>query len=170
MEKMGELRKQKHDLFVSIDLDNTLPISDASGAIALLDQLAGRDTLRLEPPVGRNPFYKAFLPREDWRKRTERISQPLELLVELKEGKATGTLTHIKQVWKPGVAQPELTISEVPIDSAVDLKTKAAQFKSDLPVLLIFAPAAAPVGPVLDLIAEVREDFPILYFYSGKPE
>ena len=59
-------------------------------------------------------FYRAFLPRESWRDRKERLSQPFE--VRFVDGKPS--LTVIKEDWSdPNATDPKLIESIQPFES-----------------------------------------------------
>ena len=87
----------------------------AANALAMLDSRAVRIN-GFEPG---ELFYRAFIPLEKWRDRSERLTQPLE--VRLTDSSATFTV--IDEDWNVEGLDPKLTPRSVTFDEAKAVKT-----------------------------------------------
>ena len=70
------------DAFVSFSWDVAATLRDIAAAarlLAALEDAEARTGVRIDAPPPGFPFCKAFLPRDEWRDRAKRFSQPCEL-------------------------------------------------------------------------------------------
>lgn len=158
------------DPYLTISFDDALPQSRAREICAALQMIEGEKGVRLEPPPPGQIFYKSFLPDEKWRERRTRLSQPWELHVGAapRDGGAPSLkLVQILEDWSdPESLDPKLTVREHPLKDAAELPVKIRELGGGLPVLLIYAPAAAPLGDFMPAVRLVRESQPIVYVFA----
>lgn len=158
------------DPYLTLSFDDALPQSRAREICAALQMIEGEKGVRLEPPPPGQIFYKSFLPDEKWRERQTRLSQPWELHV----GPAPRTgdepalkLVQILEDWSdPKSLDPKLTVREHPLQNAADLPGKIRELGGGMPVLLVYAPAAAPLSDFMPAVRLVRETQPIVYVFA----
>lgn len=98
-------------------------------------------------------FYQAFLPKEQWRDRRERLTQPVE--IRLKDGQAVYTL--IDEDWKVEGDDPKLTPREVPLAEAVKAKCDTC---------FIYAPATTKLAELYRLKRDFPPSFRNWYIYT----
>lgn len=118
------------------DFPPTMSVEEAqklAGALALLDS---PDTKVNGFKEGQF-FYRAFIPREAWRDRKERLLQPYE--VRFVDGKPA--LTVIKEDWSDeNSTDPKLTVIEATFESVKN--------KTDIDTCFIFAPKSMKLEEV----------------------
>ena len=130
----GETNGGKHE--TTPDFPPTMSVGDAiklAGALEKLDSPATKVNGFKEGQF----FYRAFVPRESWRDRKERLSQPYE--VRFVEGKPD--LTVIKEDWSdPDSTDPKLEVSKATFESVKD--------RTDIDTCFVFAPRSMKLSEV----------------------
>ena len=130
----GDTNGGKH--VMTPDFPPSMTVADAAKLASALAQLDSPDTKVNGFKEGQF-FYRAFIPRESWRDRKERLTQPYE--VRFADGKPS--LTVIKEDWSdPDSSDPKLTVSEATFDSIKD--------KSDVDTCFIYAPRGMKLAEV----------------------
>jgi len=155
------------DPFVTIRLDDNLPLDavrDFCKTIALLDLFNG---IHMEPPVDGHLYYKAYFPPERFLDRKQRMSQPFELVLVKNDGEITGTLQHIKQIWKDDAAYPDLVVTDHPVASPAELRTALNNVSSELPAILVIAPTDMTHGEVMKYITPALSTHPLVHIFTG---
>lgn len=147
----------KQDVFLKVRWDDDVSMRDIRSLSRLLEKLdsAGQG-IRIDAPPKGFPYAKAFLPRDEWRDRTKRFSQPCELRLETDEnGTQTVTLVQITEEWKDEQIKPDLSFAEHTVAKPEDLPRLLEKYApKDLNVLLVFVPGTLPYGtlrPYLDV-------------------
>jgi hypothetical protein len=117
-ERLAALARTGRDPFVKLTLDETLAAGMVRELARVLNMVEGSGGVRIEAPPAGQPYYKAFLPDERWRKRLDRPSQPWEVrVVRTPQGGWRCTLVQILEDWsKEGQLTPDLTPTEFPFD------------------------------------------------------
>ncbi len=158
------------DPYLSLHLDDALPLARAREICASLKMIEGEKGVRMEPPPPGQIFYQSFLPDEKWRQRKTRLSQPWELHVAPPPragGEPSLKLTQILEDWSDAASlDPKLTVVEHPLRSAVQLPGKIRELGGGLPVLLVYAAAAGPLGDFMPAVRLVRDTQPIVYVFA----
>lgn len=130
----GETNGGKH--VMTPDFPPEMTVADAAKLASALAQLDSPDTKVNGFKEGQF-FYRAFIPRESWRDRRERLTQPYE--VRFVEGKPS--LTVIKEDWSdPDATDPKLTITQATFESIKD--------KADIDTCFIYAPRTMKLAEV----------------------
>lgn len=147
----------KQDVFLKVRWHDDVPVKDIQSLCGLLVKLddAGQG-IRIDAPPTGFPYAKAFLPRDEWRDRSKRFSQPCELrLADNEDGTQTATLVQITEEWKDEQIHPDLTVTEHPFAKPEDLPGLLEKYApANLNVLLVFVPGTLPYGalrPYLNL-------------------
>lgn len=155
------------ELHLRLDLApelNTRQIFTLASALSLLDNEAG---IRVDPPAGRQLFYRAYTPRPEFRDRRERPFQPWELYLT---PSATGDgwsarLVVLEEKWPEGKTEPDLVETPVPVTDPAALRELVAGRDFVPSVLFIFAPAELPHGEAQRWVEPVRSTFPVVYVF-----
>lgn len=130
----GDTNGGKH--VMTPDFPPSMTVAEAAKLASALAQLDSPDT-KVNGFKDGQFFYRAFIPRESWRDRKERLTQPYE--VRFLDGKPS--LTVIKEDWSdPDSSDPKLTVSEATFDSIKD--------KSDVDTCFIYAPRGMKLADV----------------------
>ena len=130
----GETNGGKH--VMTPDFPPEMTVEAAAKLAAALAQLDSPDTKVNGFKEGQF-FYRAFVPRESWRDRKERLVQPYE--VRFVEGKPD--LTVIKEDWSdPDATDPKLEVSKSTFESVKD--------RTDIDTCFIFAPRSMKLSEV----------------------
>jgi len=122
----GETNGGKHEM--TPDFPPEMTVGEAVKLANALSQLDSPETKVNGFREGQF-FFRAFLPRESWRDRKERLTQPYE--VRFVDGKPS--LTVVKEDWSdPGATDPRLVAAETPFE--------AIRGKTDNDTCFIYAP------------------------------
>ena len=167
--RLQEIRKAGQDPYVSFSWDGAVPCGDLREAAQLLQMLdadSGAGIRVVEPPAG-FPFYQAFLPRDEWRDRARRFSQPCELRLSLDEsGAASAVLDVITETWPDEALKPDLSVEEIPgvTPEALPglLRAKAIP---DLKAILVFVPSALKWSDLAPFLAACADTHPLVQIF-----
>lgn len=100
-------------------------------------------------------FYQAYLPKEQWRDRRERLVQPVEVKVT-----ATNVVTTvIDEDWSVPGPDPKLTPRVVDFDKAFAEKGKSVN------VVFFYAPGDIKLGRLYELKKRIPDSFKNFYVY-----
>lgn len=162
----GTARDEGRDPFVTLYFDHALPVKTVVDLCRLIDTLDVPRGIRVEPPPDEHIYYRAFAPNPAWRDRDERVTQPYELELELQDGKARGTLRHLKTEWDTGTTEHELTISETPVTGPEELAAAVQKRKPGMEALFIEAPGRMRYGTLLEFTAKARAIYPTVFVFT----
>ena len=167
LEEVRRLNEAGRDPFVSVVFDDALAIGPIRDVCAVIGAAETEKGMRIEPPAGKQLYYRAFLPNESFRDREARIAQPCELRLRREKDGIRGTVTRIHADWKGESLKPKLTLThtDVPDPAALPGVLKA----TGLQVLLVFAPADLTYGELLRFIQPVRETHPLIHVFIDPP-
>ena len=130
----GDTNGGKH--VMTPDFPPEMTVADAAKLASALAQLDSPDTKVNGYKEGQF-FFRAFVPRESWRDRKERLTQPYE--VRFVDGKPK--LTVIKEDWSdPDATDPKLNVSEATFESVKD--------RTDIETCFIYAPRSMKLAEV----------------------
>lgn len=150
------------DVYTTLQWSDTLSLSQMQDFCRVLKLLDVDSGIRVEPPMDGDPYYKAFLPQEDWRDRTKRFSQPCELRFAV-DGSAT--LVAIQEIWKDEAIKPELKIEEIPGVTVETLPQLLKDKGPELSVLLVFAPGTLEYGQLRPFLKAVKNTHPNIHIF-----
>ena len=160
-------RERKQDSYVSFSWDSAVRLREIAAAARLLSALENAEEetgVRIDAPPAGFPYYKAFLPQEEWRDRAKRFSQPCELRFA-PEGKGA-TLVRIDEKWAGESLEPELSTEEIPLDGPAALPAALkANSPENLRVVLVFAPASATWGEIAPWLDAARPTHPLVQIF-----
>lgn len=163
------LSEQGRELFVTLDMDDAMPLKQAITVARVFGMLDGKG-IKLDGKTSQGLYPRAFLPQEKWRERKDRNPQPFELHVtQDAAGKISKTLIFIEEDWTVEGLDPKLTPKEYPFDKWEEFpawvaKTGGADCKVSL--LFVFAPAELPLGKFMPGVRAVSEQLPVVYIFG----
>jgi len=157
------------EAFVTFQPDDALSIAALQKVARLLDKLDTERGIRVEAPLKGHPYFRAFLPNEQHRKREERPSVAAELFLENAGGGVTGTLVLVSMEWKGQDTAPTFSETRVPLPRA-DKLIPALIAQEEVPaVILIFVQPSMKYGAFREFIAPLLQRKMILYVFIQKP-
>jgi hypothetical protein len=158
------------DPMVSLSLDDALPLARAREVCKVIQKIEGENGVRMEPPPKGQIYYKGFLPDEQWRDRAKRLSQPWEFHVgRMSPTNAVPPLHLVKIIedWSdPNSMDPRLTPVTYPLRSFDAMPGTMEKAGHGLPVLLVYAPAEAPVGSFMEGVRKVLDTHATVYIFA----
>jgi len=160
------------DSFVQLMFSTALPLKTAKALCGILATIETEKGIRVEPPEPGTLYYKAFMPNDDFRDRSRRPSQPLELYLQLKDGQPVATLVRIDQLWRDDTVYPDLRVQPHPLKGPADMPGKLKELNSEIPVILVFAAENVKLSQLVEFLAPgILKDFPTVHiFLDAAPE
>lgn len=162
----GVAREDGRDPFVTIRFDEALPVSTVVDFCRLVDTLDVPPGIRVEPPPQGQIYYRAFAPNPAWGDRDQRVTQPYELELEIKDGEPRGLLRYLKPVWEAGSTKHTLEISETPVKTARELAEAVRRRKPGMEALFVETPGNMTYGALLDFTRQARQVYPTVFVFT----
>jgi hypothetical protein len=161
----GRMTGRGMDPFVVVVPNADLPLAGVHTLYRFLSELDTGRGIRIEPPARGHLYYKAFLPNEQFRRREDRPSQPLELRLYSNDTSVTGMLYTIEQHWNDEDLTATLDITPIAIPSQDALAQYLADLEEEVPVMLVFAPEDMAYGALLSYIRPMIDTSATLYVF-----
>jgi len=133
---LKKLSEEGCELDVTPSFSGELTLSDAVIAANALSMLDSRK-VKINGYKDGEIFFQAYLPKESWRDRTQRLCQPPEV-----HFKADGTcvVTEIQEDWSgEGTLDPKLTIVDHPFKSDAEAAGKIGDLSERTQTVLVYA-------------------------------
>lgn len=156
------------DAYVSFSWDDAAPLADLRAVAQLLRMVDTEETgIRVDEPPAGFPYYQAFLPRDEWRDRSARYSQPCELrLARAEDGSVAATLVAIGEIWKDDALKPDLDVKELPVAGPDEFRAALAEKgPAGMKALLVFVPGDLPYGALRPYLDAVRSTHPLVQIF-----
>ena len=152
------------ELDVQPDFPANLTIKEAAAAAAVLRELDS-PAVKINGFVDGQLFYLAYLPRESWRERKERLCQPPEVHLA---ADGTARVTEIKEDWSGDDVQlePKLIVTEHPCADIPAAAKLASQLAAATSTMLVYAPGDAPLGKVYEFLKHADKGVLNWYVFS----
>lgn len=174
------LVEQGHDPFVTLQFADDLTVGTAHQICKLLSSIDTATGIRMDPPPAGHLYYRAFMPNEKLRERRNRVVQPWELHLTLADGKLTGKLVAIDQIWQENKLKPDLATKETVVADAnalvAELKKdtearKKAKKSPRLAIILVFSPVTVTHAQLINFVGPAQKTHPIIHIYPvPKPQ
>jgi len=166
---LREQTEQGREPFVTLDMDDALPLTKAVDVARVFAMLDGKG-IRLDGRTEKGLFPKAFLPQEKWRERKDRNPQPFELHVSKNDaGKISAKLVFIEEDWTVEGLDPKLTPKEYPfekVDEFAGLIEKTGGPESKVIILFAFVPKNMTLGEFMPYVRSVSSRLPLVYVFG----
>lgn len=123
------------------------------------------NSVRVEPPLENQLFYKAFVPDPRFRNRDNRPSQPIELHLRKDGGEEpAATLMELTEVWSDA-QQPAIIETRIPLENPQSFVSYLEDPEKQRPVLFVYAPPSLLHRELKSWTAPVLEQFPVVFVY-----
>ena len=158
-----EAAKPGVQLDVTPSFSPELTIAEASGASAALSTIDSR-ICKMNGFPEAELFYQAYLPKESWRDRKERLCQPPE--VHLKPD-GSCAVTEILEDWSgEGTLDPKLTIKDYPYDADAKAGELVAKLAARTQTVLVYASSETKLARLYALKAAIKEPVRNWYIFT----
>ncbi len=164
---LSEIRASDRMPFVQLELAGDVPLNEIRDLSRILQRLEQDQEVQVEPPPEREPYYRAFIPREQHRERANRPSQALEL--NLQHGDTPDALEvvlkEIRDVRERREDEPLLEVTPHPVESPSDLVALVETIHHRLPVMIVFAPEDLLYERLLEWIQPIMDRHPTIHIF-----
>ena len=151
--------------YLTFHPEESLTMVSLQKVARLLDKLDSEHGVRVDAPPPGHPYFRAFLPNEQHRKREARPALAAELILENGATGATGTLVLVSMEWKGDDSTPTFSETRLPVPTAAQL-IPALTSKEDVPgVILAFVPPSMRYGAFREFVAPLLQRKTILYVF-----
>lgn len=160
--------------YVEVRFNPALPLGDVKTACRALSELEGNDGIRIEPPPAGHAYYKAFMPREDFRTPQGRPSQPWE--IHLKAGGEGMVVEAVltRADFGEDIMNPTYTSKTYPVESAKAIGKRLAEIEEEVKaeelmiprVLIFFVPTGMAYGDLTAIMSPLLAECPIVYVFG----
>ena len=151
--------------FVTLIPDDQISIVALVKVARLLGSLDNERGIRMEPPLEGHPYFRAFIPDERHRCRSQRPAQASEFHLAETNGVTTGEWVWVDSDWKGDDSDPTYRETRVPVASPEAL-TAILKAKEDKPVVvLIFAPRTLRYGSLRSFTRPLLKQNMIIYVF-----
>jgi len=158
------------ELFVTLALDDDLPLSKAADVARVFWMLDGKG-IKLDGRSEGGVYPRAFLPQEAWREHEGRIPQPFEIhITPNADGTFAKKLTFIEEDWNVEGIDPKLTPKDYPFsawDELPALITTAGGEDNKVTLLFVFAPSSAPLKTFMPAVRTLSTRLPLVYVFGN---
>ena len=158
----GQLAEAGHDPYVTIHLDDGLPLRTVREFYELIMSMDIETGIRVEPPPEGQLFYRAFFPDQEWRDRENRLGRPWEFHVEAARPLG-GTLILPADDIDDNDGKGDL---KFPVKSAEQMAKVLAE-KSDRwsQTVYVFTPEAVRYGDLMSFIRPSMKTHSTMYVF-----
>ena len=153
---------------VTLRFDDRLTVKAMAELAPVIAAIEGEDGIRVDGPPDDQLYYKAYQPKPEWREREKRLMQPYELRIE-RDGEIgwRKTFVHIHEDWNDETSlDPKLTVRPSPLQNWDELVEHVETLGRGQGVLLVFAPADAPISVFMEGVRRVKKTLPTVYVFA----
>ena len=152
------------ELDVLPDFPASLTVKETAAAAAVLRTLDS-PAVKVNGFVDGQLFYLAYLPRESWRERAQRLCQPPEVHLA---ADGTARVVEIKEDWSGDDVQlePKLIVTEHPCADVAAAAKLASKLAAATSTMLVYVPGDAPLGKVYEFLKHADKGILNWYVFS----
>jgi len=163
-----ELVRAEREPHVTMRFDDRLTVKAMTEVVPVILAIEGDNGIRVDGPPAGQLYYKAFLPQPEWREREKRLMQPYELRIARDgEGGWSRTFVKIHEDWSDETSlDPILTVRPFPFQDWSELAGHVEKLGRGQGVLLVFAPADAPLSAFMEGVRLVQGTLPTVYVFA----
>ena len=179
LERLVGMNKEGQTVVLDLAFGDALPIAQVSKTCTLMAMMETKGILRIRPPPTGELYYRAFLPNEQWREPAGRPTQPWELRLTRKGGKAAGQLVLNEIGGKDEEGETKFTRRVVALEAPTDVRKQLdADIKARLvagtpplpAVLLVFVEPGLTFADVRSFVAPAQTTHGTVYVFVMRPE
>ncbi|MGA0333294.1 MAG: YdjY domain-containing protein [Kiritimatiellia bacterium] len=163
--RKGEIHYLQPDFGPDLRLDQ---FTSLSRELQLLENHL--ESVRIEPPLPGQLYYKAFVPDPRYRSRENRPSQPIELHFRKSGGEDWNvTLMELEEIWDPN--KPTVVLEErIPLANPEAFESYLQDPQKRKPVLFVYAEKSLTHRELQAWLGSTTHRFPIVYVYLIEDE
>jgi len=166
LSRFSSLTTDGHDVFVTLFLGNFLTLKAIRDLCRILSSIDTETGIRMEAPPPGHLYYRAFLPKEEFRQRSARIVQPWELHLSGNGTVVTGRLSEIEQIWRDEDVRPHLKVKEHAVATPEALRGELDNRGPGLRIILVFAQPSLTYGQLMTFLRPVMKTHPTIHVYQ----
>ena len=156
-----------HDPFVNVDFNKNLAIGTIKQVAGLIQEIESVKGIRVDEPNTDEPFFKTFLPNEQFRNRQKRYSQPCELWLSETNNMVSAEIIKPTATYLENQIEPRISIKKLSFENINEYKKILDENSdSEVKVLLIFAPKDMQYSKVYKYIKPIIKDYPTIYIFT----
>ncbi len=154
---------EKSELDVTTDFAKSLTLQDAATAARVLEMLDS-PRVKINGAQKGQFYYRAFLPKEQWRDRKERLAQPPELYLQ---ADGSWKLVEIKEDWSDEDSiDPRLITIEHTGANLETILNEVARIAFKSQTAFVFVPSTTPLETLYKLKAAEKGTIRNWYFFT----
>jgi hypothetical protein len=167
LKRMIDIVDNGQDPFVDVEFNKNLPVGAIKQVAGLIQEIESVNGIRVDVPKEGEPFFKTFLPNEQFRIRKKRYSQPCELWLSETNNMVSAEIIKPTATYLDNQIDPKISIKEFSFKDLTEYK-KILDENSDpeVKVLLIFAPSDMQYSNVYKYIKPIIKDYPTIYIFT----
>jgi hypothetical protein len=167
LKKMIDVVDNGQDPFVDVKFNKNLAVGTIKKVAGLLQEIESVNGIRVDVPKAGEPFFKTFLPNEQFRVREKRYSQPCELWLSETNNMVSAKIIKPTATYLDNQIDPRISIKEFSLKDLTEYrKILDENSDSEVKVLLIFAPADMQYSNVYKYIKPIIKDYPTIYIFT----
>ena len=172
----GAMKRDGHDLFVSVRFSAELNLEAVRGICRLLQAIDTERGIRIEPPSEDQLYYEAFLPDYGLLDRERRIADPWEVhLASDSVGALSAELTRHESKFVDGERLATVETNGVSSGKALrkhldaeDARRKSAGQRPGPGVLLVFADSELSYGLLVEFLAPAMKTHKVVHVFPAR--
>lgn len=163
--RLTRLTAGGNTLHTTLEPDDALPLATVRRLALFIEPLENNATLRIEPAPPGHPYYKTFLPDEEYRDRAKRPIQPWELFLTASKTGVTGELVHVEEQWSDDGKPSTYKETRHPAPGPNALPDLLLKHEAPA-VALIFTTPDLPYGVLRNFVDPLLQRKMILYVFA----
>ncbi len=168
LKKMVDSVENGHDPFVNVEFNKNLALGTIKQVAGLLQEIESVNGIRLDESDPDEPFFKTFLPNEQFRNRHKRYSQPCELWLSETNGVVFAEIIKPTATYLENQIEPRISVEKFSFENMNEYKKILDENSDpDVKVLLIFAPDDMQYSKVYKYIKPIIKDYPTIYIFTN---
>lgn len=163
---LGDALRAPKAVYASVQFDRATPLRALAEPCNAIETWVIEKGLRISAPDARNLFYRAFIPKPEFKERGDRPSHPLEIRLKSADGGWRAAVTLVTAERDPMTDQRTFSEESWTAATPAELAALARAHGAMLPVVIVFAPESMRYGDLADWIAPLRASHPVAHVYT----
>ncbi len=167
--QVGDALQPPKAVYAAVAFDRAAPLRALAGPCDALETWVVEKGLRISAPDDRNLFYRAFIPRPEFKERGERPTHPLEIRLKPADGGWRAEVTRVTPDRDLMTGERTFQIESRTATTPDELASRVREYGAMLPVVIVFAPDSMRYGDLADWITPLRASHPVAHVYMESP-